>query len=79
MKRGYATKFGERLKFLSQKPRKRNFRFAWTNDWVFWIFFSARYAAAPHFCFKKDLIYYLNSSRAAPRNEIFDKQQGSEI
>jgi hypothetical protein len=65
MKRGFAAQFGERftrrlfgwLKFLSpQQPTG-----------YFGIVTTALRAVVPHFRFKKDLILYLNSSRAAPK------------
>jgi hypothetical protein len=34
---------------------------------------------ASHFRFKEDLILYLNSSSAAPKYGIFDKQRGIQI
>jgi hypothetical protein len=65
MKRGFAAQFGERftrrlfgwLKFLSPQQATGYFR----------IFISAHRAVVQHFRFKKDLILYLNSSRAAPK------------
>jgi hypothetical protein len=33
MKRGFTAQFGERLKFLSPQPRRRDFRFASTRFW----------------------------------------------
>jgi hypothetical protein len=36
----------------------------------FGIFTTARWAVAPHFRFKKDLVLYLNSSRAASSGEF---------
>jgi hypothetical protein len=33
MKRGFAAQFGERLKFLSPLPRRRDFRFVSTSFW----------------------------------------------
>jgi hypothetical protein len=57
MKRGFAAQFGERLKFLSPQQATG----------YFGIFTTAHRAVVPHFRFKKDLILYLNSSRAAPR------------
>jgi hypothetical protein len=36
----------------------------------FGIFTTARWAVVPHFRFKKDLILYLNSSRAASSGEF---------
>jgi len=70
MKRGFAAQFGERftrrlfgwLKFLSPQPRRRDFHFASTRFWGISEFL-------PHFRFKKDLILYLNSSRAASSGE----------
>jgi hypothetical protein len=55
MKRGFAAQFGERLKFLS--PQKATGYFG--------IVITALQAVVTHFRFKKDLILYLNSSRAA--------------
>jgi hypothetical protein len=79
MKRDFAAQFGERftrrlfgwLKFLSPQPRRRDFRFASTSFWgYFGIFTTAHRAVVPHFRFKKDLIFYLNSSRAASSGEF---------
>jgi len=67
MKRGFAAQYGERLKFLSPQPRKRDLRFTSTSYGVFRNFYHSLRAVAPHFRFKKDLILYLNSSRAAPK------------
>jgi hypothetical protein len=50
----------ERLKFL----------FPQQATGYFGIFTTARQAVVPHFRFKKDLIIYLNSSRAASRGEF---------
>jgi hypothetical protein len=47
----------ERLKFLSPKQATG----------CFGIFTTAHRAVVPNFPFKKDLILYLNSSRAAPK------------
>jgi hypothetical protein len=60
MKRGFAAQFGERLKFLSPQQSKG----------YFGIFTTAHRAVVPHFRFKKDLILYLNSSRAASSGEF---------
>ena len=60
MKRGFAAQFGERLKFLSPHQATK----------YFGIFTTAHRAVAPHFCFKKDLILYLNSPRAASSGEF---------
>jgi hypothetical protein len=60
MKRGYAAQSGERLKFLSPQQAAGDFG----------IFTTALRAVAPHFRFKKDLILYLNSSRAASSGEF---------
>jgi hypothetical protein len=60
MKRGFATQFDERLKFLSPLQ----------TTGYFGIFTTAYRAAVPHFRFKKDLILYLNSSRAASSGEF---------
>jgi hypothetical protein len=70
------------LKFLSPQPRRRDppeadkfphkdrrtspLRFN-TLLGYFGIFTTAHRAVVPHFRFKKNLILYLNSSRAAPR------------
>jgi hypothetical protein len=35
MKRGFAAQFGERLKFLSLQPRRRDFRFTPTSSGEF--------------------------------------------
>jgi hypothetical protein len=64
MKRGFAAQFGERLKFLSPQQSKG----------YFGIFTTAHRAVVPHFRFKKDLILYLNSSRAASSGEFKFKQ-----
>jgi hypothetical protein len=50
----------ERLKFLSLQQAMG----------YFGIFITALRAVVPHFCFKKDLILYLNSSRAASSGEF---------
>jgi hypothetical protein len=55
MKRGFAAQFGERLKFLSPQQATG----------YFGIFTTAHLALVSHFRFKKDLILYLNSFRAA--------------
>ncbi|HSQ86147.1 MAG TPA: hypothetical protein VLM43_15655, partial [Desulfobacterales bacterium] len=60
MKRSFAAQFGERLKFLSPQQATGYFR----------IFTTAHRAVMPHFRFKKDLILYLNSSRAASSGEF---------
>jgi hypothetical protein len=60
MKRGFAAQFGERLKFLSPQQATG----------YFGIFATAHRAVVPHFRFKKDLILYLNSSRAASSGEF---------
>jgi hypothetical protein len=68
MKRGFAAQFGERLtrrlfgwlKFQSPQHATGYFGF----------FTEAHRALVPHFRFKKDLILYLNSSRAASRGEF---------
>ena len=60
MKRGFAAQFGERLKFLSPQQATG----------YFGIFTTAHRAVVPHFRFKKDLILYLNSSRAASSGEF---------
>jgi hypothetical protein len=70
MKRGFAAQFGERLKFLSPQPRKRDFRYAPTS----WLRGISEFL--PHFRFKKDLILYLNSSRAASSGEFKFKFDG---
>jgi hypothetical protein len=61
MKRGFAAQFGERLKFLSPQQAATGY---------FRIFTTALRAVVPHFHFKKDLILYLNSSRAASSGEF---------
>jgi hypothetical protein len=60
MKRGFAARFGERLKSLSPQQATG----------YFGIFTTAHRAVVPHFRFKKDLILYLNSSRAASSGEF---------
>jgi len=68
MKRDLAAQFGERftrrlfgwLKFLSPQQ----------VTGYFGIFTTAHRAVVPHFRFKKDLILYLNSSRAASCGEF---------
>jgi len=60
MKRGFAAQFGERLKFLSPQQATG----------YLGIFTTAHRAVTPHFLFKKDLILYLNSSRAASSGEF---------
>jgi hypothetical protein len=68
MKRGFAAQFGERftrrlfswLKFLSPQQ----------STGYFGIFTTAHGAVVQHFRFKKDLILYLNSSRAASSGEF---------
>jgi len=60
MKRGFAAQSGERLKFLSPQQATE----------YFGIFTTALRAVASHFRFKKDLILYLNSSRAATSGEF---------
>jgi hypothetical protein len=50
----------ERLKFISPQQSKG----------YFGIFTTAHRAVVPHFRFKKDLILYLNSSRAARSGEF---------
>jgi hypothetical protein len=60
MKRGFAAQFGERLKSLSPQQATG----------YFGIFTTAHRAVVPHFRFKKDLILYLNSSRAASSGEF---------
>ena len=73
------------LKFLSPQPRRRDppeadkfphkdrrtspLRFN-TLLGYFGIFTTAHRAVVPHFRFKKDLILYLNSSRAASSGEF---------
>jgi hypothetical protein len=76
MKRGFAAQFGERftrrlfgwLKFPSPQSRSRDLRFGTAG--YFGIFTTAWWAVVPHFRFKKDLILYLNSSRAASSGEF---------
>jgi hypothetical protein len=67
------------LKFLSPQPRRRDFRHKNRRTsplrfntllGYFGIFTTARWAVVPHFRFKKDLILYLNSSRAASSGEF---------
>ena len=71
MKRDFVAQFGERLKFLSPQPRRRDFLFASTRFWGTSEFLPQPHrAVAPHFRFKKDLILYLNSSRAASSGEF---------
>jgi len=41
MKRGFAAQFGERLKFLSSQPRKRDLRFTSTSYGVFRNFYHS--------------------------------------
>jgi hypothetical protein len=65
MKRGFAAQFGERLKFLSPQQATG----------YFGIFTTAHRAVVPHFRFKKDLILYLNSSRAASSGEFKFKKR----
>jgi len=65
MKRGFAAQFGERLKFLSPQQATG----------YFGIFTTAHRAVVPHFRFKKDLILYLNSSRAASSGEFKFKKE----
>jgi len=60
MKRGFAAQLGERLKFL----------FPQQATGYFGIFTTAHPAVVSHFRFKKDLILYLNSSRAARSGEF---------
>ena len=60
MKRGFAAQFGESLKFLSPQQ----------VTGYFGIFTTAHRAVVPHFRFKKNLILYLNSSRAASSGEF---------
>ena len=68
MKRGFAAQFGERftrrlfgwLKFLSPQHATG----------YFGIFTTVHRAVVSHFRFKKDLILYLNSSRAASSGEL---------
>jgi len=70
MKRGFAAQFGERLKFLSPQNAMG----------YFGIFTTAHRAVVPHFRFKKNLILYLNSSRAAPRvgiSTLFRQAEGN--
>ena len=75
MKRGFAAQFGERLKFLSLQQAIG----------YFGIFTPAHRAVVPHFRFKKDLILYLNSSRAESsgefkfKNESFGSGMGSNL
>jgi hypothetical protein len=61
MKRGFATQFGKRLKFLSSQQAATGY---------FGIVTTAHRAVVPHFRFKKDLILYLNSARAASSGEF---------
>jgi len=65
MKRGFAAQFGERLKFLSPQQAMG----------YFGIFTTAHRTVAPHFRFKKDLILYLNSSRAVSSGEFKFKKE----
>jgi hypothetical protein len=60
MKRGYAARFGEKLKFLSPQQATG----------YFGIFTTAFRALVSHFRFKKVLSLYLNSSRAASIGEF---------
>jgi hypothetical protein len=59
----------ERLKFLSPAAPQAGFplRSNKLATGYFGIFTTAHRAVVPHFRFKKDLILYLNSSRAAPK------------
>jgi hypothetical protein len=66
MKRGFAAQFGERLKFLSPQQAATEY---------FGIFTTAHRTVVPHFRFKKDLILYLNSSRAASSGEFKFKSE----
>jgi hypothetical protein len=70
MKRGFAAQFGERLNFISPQPRRRDLRFTSTSYGVFRNFYHSPPAVVSHFRFKKDLILYLNSSRAASSGEF---------
>jgi hypothetical protein len=65
MKRGFAAQFGERLKFLFPSPENGISASLQQAFGVFRNFPTAHRAVGPHFRFKKDLILYLNSSRAA--------------
>jgi hypothetical protein len=68
MKRGFAAQFGERLKFLPPAAPKTGFPLRFNTPLgYFGIFTTAQRAVVPHFRFTKDLILYLNSSRAAPK------------
>jgi hypothetical protein len=73
MKRGFAAQFGERftcrlfgwLKLLSPQQATG----------YFGIFTKSHRAVVPHFRFKKDLILYLNSSRATSSGQFKFKLQ----
>jgi len=69
MKPGFAAQFGEGLKFLSSQQ----------TTGYFGIFTTAHRAVVPHFRFKKDLILYLNSSRAASSGEFKFKTTKTEL
>jgi hypothetical protein len=71
MKRSFAAQFGERLKFLSPQPRRRDFRFASTRFWGISEFLPQPTGLWYRtFALKSDLILYLNSSRAASSGEF---------
>jgi hypothetical protein len=60
----------ERLKFLSPQPESGIYASLQQATGYFGIFTTALRAVVPNFRFKKDLILYLNPSRAASSGEF---------